>query len=183
MYIYGGYAEEQNFPAVYRLNLHNFEWTLLDCKGNPPMYRDFHTATAMDNKMFIFGGRSDNGDFNGLNTEFYSDRLVYLDLNTLRWEKPHLNHPRPIGRRSHSAVALDEHRLLIFGGYNSKTELHMNGNLSTYILESHILTKIIADLWLLDITSWKWHRLNPHGKGPEPRRRQSLCQVVSFNTS
>lgn len=83
MYIYGGYAAEQNFPAVYRLNLHNFEWTLLDCKGNPPIYRDFHTATAMDNKMFIFGGRSDNGDFTGLaTTEFYSDRLVYLVKNS-----------------------------------------------------------------------------------------------------
>ena len=39
---------------------------------------------------------------------------------------------------------------------------------------------LFSDLWLLDITSWKWHRLNPHGKGPEPRRRQSLCQVVRF---
>ena len=33
------------------------------------------------------------------------------------------------------------------------------------------------DLWWLDIHDWTWHQLNPRGPGPEPRRRQSLCQV------
>ena len=57
----------------------------------PPMYRDFHTATAIGDKMFIFGGRSDKSanepfgihgyhphHFPGLQAEFYSDKLVYL---------------------------------------------------------------------------------------------------------
>ena len=79
MYIFGGYAESafSYTPAVFRLDLNNYEWTLLLCKGVPPIYRDFHTATAIDNKMFVFGGRSDNShDFP--QTEIYSDRLVYL---------------------------------------------------------------------------------------------------------
>ena len=79
MYIFGGYAEAflSYTPAVYRLDLNNYEWTLLLTKGSPPIYRDFHTATAIDNKMFVFGGRSDNSnDFT--QSEIYSDRLVYL---------------------------------------------------------------------------------------------------------
>ena len=79
MYIFGGYSEASfsYTPTVFRLDLNNYEWTLLKCEGSPPIYRDFHTATAIDNKMFVFGGRSDNSnDFT--QTEIYSDRLVYL---------------------------------------------------------------------------------------------------------
>ena len=64
----------------------------------PPMYRDFHTATAIGDKMFIFGGRSDKSanepfgihgyhphHFPGLQAEFYSDKLVYLvSLNSVK---------------------------------------------------------------------------------------------------
>ena len=64
----------------------------------PPMYRDFHTATAIGDKMFIFGGRSDKSanepfgihgyhphPFPGLQAEFYSDKLVYLvSLNSVK---------------------------------------------------------------------------------------------------
>ena len=92
MYIFGGYEEaaEPFRPDVYKLDLNLFEWTLLKCKGEPPLYRDFHTATAIGDKMFIFGGRSDktaNGNdhhhfnhFPGLISghEYYSDKLVYL---------------------------------------------------------------------------------------------------------
>ena len=79
MYIFGGYSEASfsYTPTVFRLDLNNYEWTLLKCEGSPPIYQDFHTATAIDNKMFVFGGRSDNSnDFT--QTEIYSDRLVYL---------------------------------------------------------------------------------------------------------
>ncbi len=35
-------------------------WELVHCEGDPPIYRDFHTATALsDRYMVIFGGRSD----------------------------------------------------------------------------------------------------------------------------
>ena len=93
MYIFGGYEEaaEPFRPDVYKLDLNLFEWTLLKCKGEPPLYRDFHTATAIGDKMFIFGGRSDktangNNDHHHFNHfpgliaghEYYSDKLVYL---------------------------------------------------------------------------------------------------------
>merc|ERR1712018_255302 len=60
MFIFGGYAESNvaNSPDVYKLDLNNFEWTLVRCIGAFPAYRDFHTATAIGNRMYIFGGRS-----------------------------------------------------------------------------------------------------------------------------
>ena len=177
MLIFGGYAENvANSPDVYKLDLCHFEWSLVRCSDEPPLYRDFHTATAIGNRMYIFGGRSDNQFWHN-QSEFYSDKLVYLvrtylfhrmfaimclfkDLTTLRWEQPSIPSPKPKGRRSHSALNLNGN-LLIFGGYNGKLQEHMN------------------DLWLLDTVNWRWRQLHPHGKGPEPRRRQALCKVVS----
>ena len=34
------------------------------------------------------------------------------------------------------------------------------------------------DLWLLDTSIWTWSQIKPSGIGPDPRRRQALCQVV-----
>jgi len=175
MYIFGGYEEaaEPFRPDVYKLDLNLFEWTLLKCKGEPPLYRDFHTATAIGDKMFIFGGRSDktangNNDHHHFNHfpgliaghEYYSDKLVYLDIPSLRWETPVISSPKPKGRRSHSSIAVDGN-LLIFGGYNGHKREHMN------------------DLWLLDTSIWTWSQIKPSGIGPDPRRRQALCQVGS----
>lgn len=164
MYVFGGYddsvQDDHERPVqVFRLCLKQFEWTLVRCRGNLPLYRDFHTATAIGDKMFIFGGRSDslNAAYNRLE-EYYSDQLVYLDLSSNEWIEPNILGCRPRGRRSHSAVNLDGN-LLIFGGFNGNTKEHMN------------------DMWLLDTCTWTWRQIQPHGEGPEPRRRQALCQV------
>ena len=101
MYVFGGYddsvQDDHERPVqVFRLCLKQFEWTLVRCRGNLPLYRDFHTATAIGDKMFIFGGRSDslNAAYNRLE-EYYSDQLVYLDLSSNEWIEPNilaLNH-------------------------------------------------------------------------------------------
>ena len=83
MYVFGGYEETlTRFGLdVYRLDLRSMEWKLLACKGEPPIYRDFHSATAINGCMYVFGGRSDlTGGWPGqlLQAEFYSNKLCYL---------------------------------------------------------------------------------------------------------
>lgn len=162
LYIFGGYEESFSHygPFVYKLDLVSMAWTQLECVGEPPIYRDFHSATPIGDYMFIFGGRSSNSnDLLAFNQdEIYSDKLSFLDTNTLTWHTPNILPPNPSGRRSHSAINLDG-KLLIFGGYNGDTNEHKN------------------DLWLLDPRTWKWSFLKPNGQRPSPRRRQALCQV------
>ncbi len=166
-------------------------WELCICGGDPPIYRDFHSATAIGDKMFIFGGRSDiSGGLPGqiLGSEFYSNKVHYLDVNTLTWHTPSVSNapspemleaaaaaaagaavdaPSPFfkpfapdGRRSHSALNLDGH-LLIFGGYNGRQDKHYN------------------DMWLLQTAPrFLWRKLTPKGPaGPNRRRRQAMCRV------
>ena len=55
-----------------------------------------------------------------------------------------------------------------------------------YVLEIHSKQQVSlflehkSDMWQLDPDSMRWKELKPKGIGPEPRRRQALCQVVSL---
>jgi len=129
--------------------------------GTCPQWRDFHTATAIGSKMYIFGGRSDHlGQFHS-NKEVYHDQLKYLDLTDGTWYQPTINQrsdQRPSGRRSHSAWEYNG-CLYVFGGFNGNDSRHFN------------------DLIKYDPVESKWYRLKPLGSGPKPRRRQ--CCVVN----
>ena len=79
---------------------------LCDCavqKGLPAKWRDFHTASAMGNKMYIFGGRSDEGGENFTNREIYCNSMHTYDSVTNTWTAlPSPPGIKPVGRRSHS---------------------------------------------------------------------------------
>lgn len=84
MYIFGGYEEAQGRfgTEVCRLDLTTMSWRVVNCGGDdPPNMRDFHTATAVGDKMIVFGGRSDTSlGFPAANvaSEFYSNKVSYL---------------------------------------------------------------------------------------------------------
>lgn len=123
-------------------------------------------------------------------------------MKTRTWITPHIPQPTPAGRRSHSAINLNS-TLLIFGGYNGKHNSKKNiwiylkcGWTLQFLLyyktkwspALHCFYNFLPftehkdDMWQLDLSAepWSWKRIKPHGNGPEPRRRQALCQVVSI---
>jgi len=161
MYIYGGYVEAEQFCGdIYRLDLDEMRWELLVTSGDLPAYRDFHTATAIGDKMYIFGGRCCPRVMLQPNHEYYCSEVRYFDTRTRTWCKPVVGSSDdvPEGRRSHSALNYNGN-LIVFGGYNSVKSQHKN------------------DLWMFDTEFNRWKRLEPAGKGPGPRRRQALCLV------
>jgi len=165
MYIYGGYVESahQFCSDVYKLDLVNMAWQLVRAVGESPKYRDFHTATAIGKKIYVFGGRCSPIMFHVLREEFYCNKVVCFDVETGVWTKPAdltTEGEAPEGRRSHSALNLNGN-LVVFGGFNSKTNKHKN------------------DLWMYRPDKNSWQELTPSGKGPGPRRRQAFCLVGS----
>jgi hypothetical protein len=59
MIIFGGFEEEnQRFSQeTYAFDFTTRKWAEWKCKGTPPQNRDFHAATVLGDKMFVFGGR------------------------------------------------------------------------------------------------------------------------------
>ena len=94
-----------------------FIWIFQTCHGDSPVHRDFHTATAVGHMMVIYGGRSSDQVHN-LGPDYYSNKVSYYNTTTSTWYSPDIRPPLPSGRRSHSALCLDNGKLVIFGGYN-----------------------------------------------------------------
>lgn len=160
MYVFGGFEEEINqFSCeVHCLNLETMEWRFIETTGQPPSYRDFHTATILNNRMYIFGGRGDRHSPYHSQEEIYCPQIVYLDLVTRRWMTPNTTGTVPVGRRSHSAFVYND-LLYIFGGYNGILDQHFN------------------DLYCFDPTALRWSLIKTRGVTPRPRRRQ-VCLVI-----
>lgn len=160
MFVFGGFEEEiDRFSQdVHALDFRTMRWTYIIAQGEPPSYRDFHSATALGDRMYIFGGRGDlNGPYHS-QEEVYCSDIMYLDTKTGRWHRPVTAGDVPIGRRSHSAFVYKGH-LFIFGGYNGLYDEHYN------------------DLYTFSAVTNEWQLLKPQGRPPSKRRRQS-CLVV-----
>lgn len=108
MYIFGGfeYLTDQYSQEVHCLDLDTLQWTFIDAQGTPPSHRDFHTAVAVGDRMFVFGGRGDlNSPYNS-QEEIYCPQVYYLDTITETWVACNPTGIWPEGRRSHSACKL-----------------------------------------------------------------------------
>lgn len=75
-------------------------------RGEAPM-RQFHTASVIDNHMYVFGG--------GDGKSWLNDLLIF-DLVNLEWSGPiKTSGIVPAGRLQHSAISFEK-RIYIFGG-------------------------------------------------------------------
>jgi len=97
--------------AVHILNLKTFKWTFV--LNDATLARAAHTATMVDDKLYILGGR--NGEFRS------RDKLVYLSLKGgFKVHSIYQYGDMPKVITGHSAVSLGHH-LLFFGGHQFKT--------------------------------------------------------------
>lgn len=72
-------------------------------KGTPARWRDFHSATIIGTKMYVFGGRADRfGPFHS-NNELYCNMIRVFETVTNTWLNTPITQPLIDGRRSHSA--------------------------------------------------------------------------------
>lgn len=100
--------EENHFPiARAELKAGRTSRVLLD---ESHASRSYHTATAVGNKLVFFGGIRDNEPLNDVHI---------FDTVSGSWILPKVLGTPPSPRHSHSAVRLNEERILIFGGYGS----------------------------------------------------------------
>ncbi|CAD6196130.1 unnamed protein product [Caenorhabditis auriculariae] len=162
MIVFGGFEEDmQRFSQeTYVYNFLTCRWTEFVTKGDPPTWRDFHTAVEIDDVMYVFGGRSDhNGQFHSTRDK-YDTQLMALNLVTGEWTRPTVSGTAPCGRRSHSAWSY-EGKMYLFGGYLGTKNVHF------------------GDLFCYDPKTSVWTYLRPFGECPAPRRRQ--CTVLVGN--
>ncbi|XP_076464577.1 kelch domain-containing protein 3-like [Babylonia areolata] len=165
MYIFGGYEELTDLfsDQIFTLDFRDFSWALVRFRTGVPenICRDFHTATAVGSKMYVFGGRSDDGGVNFTNSEIYDNSMLAFDTLTSSWEViPCQPGFKPVGRRSHSTFEYNG-CLYVFGGYNGLMDQHF------------------ADMYKFNLDTRKWSTVHTGGRGPCARRRQCCCMIES----
>lgn len=78
-------------------------FTCLKIGEEIPQRRDFHSATNLDNRMYIFGGRFERTGPEHGQEIFYDNRLHVFDPQENFWLLVSAKGDAPCGRRSHSA--------------------------------------------------------------------------------
>lgn len=78
--VFGGSGEgEANYlNDLHILDLKTMRWSSPEVKGDIPVPRDSHSAVAIGNKLFVYGG--DRGD------RYHGD-VDMLDMETLTWSR------------------------------------------------------------------------------------------------
>ena len=126
--ITGGISTKMKTLAIWRLNLTTLEWKKIKT-DNPIENRYGHTALSMNNKLYIFGGKTKY-----LNTSYMNnlDIFSFVERKIINCQ---INGEKPENRKSHIAVFIGP-QMLIHGGINADGKILDD----SYLFNMHTLT-------------------------------------------
>ncbi|KAK3281607.1 hypothetical protein CYMTET_10602 [Cymbomonas tetramitiformis] len=126
--VFGGWKGDQFLNDLHVLdgvvrNSGTLRWTQPQTIGETASPRAYHTCTAVDQKMLVFGGWF---------MKFCNDLLI-LDTENMEWKVQPVSGAVPAARAAHTATLIG-HRLFIFGGESQ------NGRLNdTWVLDTNTM--------------------------------------------
>ncbi|KAK0236738.1 galactose oxidase [Armillaria nabsnona] len=112
MIIIGGKSQSRTcLWDIWFFSFVNLKWHAVDILKTNLHVRSAHTSTLVGSYLFIQGGYDGNDN---------TSELLTFNLHEMRYEK-RLVCGTPPSQRGYHAAVLDESRLFVFGGHNSKT--------------------------------------------------------------
>ncbi|CAL8118795.1 unnamed protein product [Prunus armeniaca] len=151
--MYGGWDGKKWLSDVYVMDTISLEWMELSVTGSLPPARCGHTATMVEKRLLVYGGRGGGGPIMG---DLWALKgLIEEENETPGWTQLKLPGQAPSPRCGHT-ITSGGHYLLLFGGHGT------GGWLSRYDIYYN-------DCIVLDRVSAQWKRL-PTGNEPPPAR-------------
>uniref|UniRef100_A0A2P2KHG1 Uncharacterized protein n=1 Tax=Rhizophora mucronata TaxID=61149 RepID=A0A2P2KHG1_RHIMU len=161
--MYGGWDGSKWLSDVYVLDTISLEWIELSISGTLPPPRCGHTATMVEKRLLIYGGRGGGGPIMG---DLWALKGLFEEENEAPgWTQLKLPGQGPSSRCGHSLTS-GGHYLLLFGGHGT------GGWLSRYDIYYN-------DSIVLDRVSAQWKRLPTAGDPPAARAYHSLLCIGS----
>ena len=102
-------------------------WSQLDCIGYIPQPREGHSAALVNDVMYIFGGRTQEGDDLG--------DLAAFRITSRRWYTFQNMGPAPSPRSGHSMTAYDK-QIVVLAGEPSSVQRDPNELSLVYLLDT-----------------------------------------------
>ncbi|GAB2229413.1 hypothetical protein Droror1_Dr00023553 [Drosera rotundifolia] len=160
--MYGGWDGKKWLSDAYMLDTISLEWTELSISGSIPPPRCGHTATMVEKRLLVYGGRG-GGSIMG---ELWALKGIIEEENeTAGWTQLKLPGQAPSARCGHSVTSAG-HYLLLFGGHGT------GGWLSRYDIYYN-------DCVVLDRVSVQWKRLPTSNEPPRARAYHTMTSVGS----
>ncbi|CCJ28426.1 unnamed protein product [Pneumocystis jirovecii] len=115
LYLFGGTNGSQWFNDVWVFDYKNLSWKEVVCNGCIPQPREGHSASLVDDIIYIFGGR-------GLDGSDLGD-LIAFKITTSKWYIFQNMGPSPSPRSGHTLTSFGQ-KIIVLGGEGSlnKTE-------------------------------------------------------------
>jgi len=161
--MYGGWDGKKWLSDVYIMDTMSLEWTELAVTGSVPPPRCGHSATMIEKRLLIFGGRGGAGPIMG---DLWALKgITEEDNETPGWTQLKLPGQSPSPRCGHSITSGGPY-LLLFGGHGT------GGWLSRYDVYYN-------ECIILDRVSVQWKRLPTSNEPPPPRAYHSMTSIGS----
>ncbi|XP_066354084.1 protein GLUTELIN PRECURSOR ACCUMULATION 3-like isoform X1 [Miscanthus floridulus] len=161
--MYGGWDGKKWLSDVYIMDTMSLEWTELAVNGSVPPPRCGHSATMIEKRLLIFGGRGGAGPIMG---DLWALKgITEEDNETPGWTQLKLPGQSPSPRCGHSVTSGGPY-LLLFGGHGT------GGWLSRYDVYYNECT-------ILDRVSVQWKHLPTSNEPPPPRAYHSMTSIGS----
>ncbi|KAL6894404.1 hypothetical protein ACP4OV_008502 [Aristida adscensionis] len=176
--MYGGWDGKKWLSDVYIMDTMSLEWTELSITGSAPPPRCGHSATMIEKRLLIFGGRGrqqtmsticifiSTGGAGPIMGDLWALKgITEEDNETPGWTQLKLPGQSPSPRCGHSVTSGGPY-LLLFGGHGT------GGWLSRYDVYYNECT-------ILDRVSVQWKRLPTSNEPPPPRAYHSMTSIGS----
>ncbi|KHN00914.1 protein GLUTELIN PRECURSOR ACCUMULATION 3 isoform X2 [Glycine soja] len=161
--MYGGWDGKKWLSDVYVLDTISLEWMELSVSGTLPHPRCGHTATMVEKRLLVYGGRGGGGPIMG---DLWALKgLIEEENEAPGWTQLKLPGQAPSPRCGHT-VTSGGHYLLMFGGHGT------GGWLSRYDIYYN-------DCIILDRVSAQWKRLSIGNEPPPARAYHSMSIIGS----
>ncbi|CAD8124604.1 unnamed protein product [Paramecium sonneborni] len=199
IFIFGGYDSKKNHNDIHIYK--DGIWTKCKANGKIPESRNGHTATLVENKMYVIGGWLGSGT--------YASKDVYvLDLDSLNWTLVNTMGEVPGPCNMHSADLIGQLIYIFRGGdgkdylndlhsFNTKTNMWKliqtvdnqrpppRANHCSSVCQNKLFifggwdgSKRLNDLFCYDVTTNKWIELKPL---QSPSARAGMCMTTINN--
>ncbi|OMJ82808.1 hypothetical protein SteCoe_16405 [Stentor coeruleus] len=139
VYIFGGYGgvqyQRKAFNDIHTLDINTWQWAKIEAIGQLPEPRLGHVSCVINSSIIIFGGCSNNTQFNNCHL---------FDTNSNEWKDIELTYGMP--RWNMSAIfveAIPSNKFFVFGGSIGEFDEGSQRNLG----------KLTNDIFVLDINS------------------------------
>eukprot|EP01129_Flabellula_baltica_P005130 TRINITY_DN1830_c0_g1_i3.p1 TRINITY_DN1830_c0_g1~~TRINITY_DN1830_c0_g1_i3.p1 ORF type:complete len:449 (-),score=63.73 TRINITY_DN1830_c0_g1_i3:1369-2664(-) len=153
--VFGGYDGIENFNELAVYDTETFCWENLECSGEVPVPRSNHTASIIDDYLYIYGG-----NYSDHRNEYIILGDIYrLHIPTLKWCNitNKIGGKGPGSRTAHRSIAIGK-IMYIFGGGKWRNP---------------DWTHLYNDLHMLDTVNLEWIQ-------PSTRGKVDLCSFTSI---